>query len=347
LGVLRPVANAYLDSGYGGAIVFDGIGQLTAEFKNRSNYVCIEPGSSSLALLEGLEPSDIVQALSPPQSSSDGDVVSSARKMLLSTAVIEFELERAVPEKYLFTFQFLYVLLDRLSDKEQAPKYTNYLKKRALDNHRLAEALQYFDVTLPQVDDKTRSSVLAVCKSWLSPIMHHPKITEWTKLSKGADVTTCLRGGVVGINLPASEYGDAGKLITALVKARIFRAVRQRPSNWKDNGADTPILMIVDEAQAVVDEFIVKLGKDQALALLNNFRSFVLFATSEATYEWAMSRIGTGTAIASQPMVNAISANFATPFQAVAQVMRGGVIRRDVIKVTPSFNDGGIQSGEV
>lgn len=37
-------------------------------------------------------------------------------------------------------------------------------------------------------------------------------------------------------------------------------------------------------------------------------------------------------------------ANLATPFQAVAQVMRGGVKRRDVIKVTPSFNDGGTQS---
>jgi hypothetical protein len=37
-------------------------------------------------------------------------------------------------------------------------------------------------------------------------------------------------------------------------------------------------------------------------------------------------------------------ANLATPFQAVAQVMRGGVKRRDVIKVTPSFNDGGILS---
>lgn len=450
-GVLRPVANAYLDSGYGGAIVLDGKGQLAEEFRNRPNYVFIEPGSSPLALLEGLEPADIVQAvvsLHDGSGSGSGEnnsfFVSSGQQMLLSAAVIAFEMERAVPEKYPLTFEFLYVLLDRLSNKEQAQKYSDYLKSRASGNYLLADAIQYFDVKLPQMDERTRSNVLAVCTSWLSPIMSHPKIREWAKLSKGADVTICLRGGVVGVNVPASEYGEAGKLITALVKARIFRAIRKRPSNWKENGSDMPILMVVDEAQAVVgrmeldvfpvarslglmglyatqsiDEFMGKFGKDQALALLNNFRSFVIFSTSEATYQWAMSRIGTSTV--SQPKANTLSAdaafgaqlaagspvfdrdhpnrkqmrvlardgvgglwsvaksglaivlgntaidldyethvesheapiltparaeaNLATPFQAVAQVMRGGVKRRDVIKVTPSFNTSSVQYG--
>lgn len=450
-GVLRPVANAYLDSGYGGAIVLDGKGQLAEEFKSRPNYVFIEPGSSPLALLEGLEPADIVQAIVSLQESNNGGengsfFVSSGQQMLLAAAVIACEMEKAVPEKYPLTFEFLYALLDRLSDKEQAGKYSAYLKARSMGNHLLLDAIQYYDVKLPQMDERTRSNVLAVCTSWLSPVMSHPKIREWAKLSKGVDVTVCLRGGVVGINVPASEYGEAGKLITALVKARIFRAIRRRPSNWKDNGVDKPILMVVDEAQAVVgrmeldvfpvarslglmglyatqsiDEFMGKFGENQALALLNNFRSFVIFSSSEATYQWAMSRIGTS--IVTQPKTNALSAdaafgaklaagspvfdrdhpnrkqmrvlardgvgglwsvaktgftlisgdspidldyetsvesmeapiltparasaNLATPFQAVAQVMRGGVFRRDVIKVTPSFNDGGVQPGKM
>ena len=146
--------------------------------------------------------------------------------------------------------------------------------------------------------------------------------------------------------------------------------------------------------------------------LLNNFRSFVIFSTSEATYQWAMSRIGTSVVslvkanlqsadpafgarlaagspifdrdhpnrkqmrriardgvggvwsvaktglsmlgggdlvdldyqthveVTEAPILTPAraSANLAIPFCAVAQVMRGGVIRRDVIKVTPIFN---------
>lgn len=441
-GVIRPLTNAYLDTHYGGAIILDGKGQLAAEFRTRENYVFVEPGKADLALLEGLEPADIVQAIASTQESGPAGengsfFQNSGQQMLLAAAVIADALKKRAPDKYPLSFEGLYALLDRMANREMAGKYVAYLKPSASTDPLLSDALQYYEVKLPQMDERTRSNVLSICTSWLSPVMSHPKIRPWAKLSHGSDVTSCLRGGMVGINVPSSEYGEAGRVITALVKARIFRAVRQRPANWKDNGTDQPILMVVDEAQAVigrmeldvfpvarslglmgvyatqsVDEFLGRFGESQALALLNNFRSFVVFASSTATYHWAAERIGTsvvrrasavldsadpayGAKLASgspifdrghpdrtemrslartgvqgfwtvaqmgwgilqgrlginldyKTMVSSTeeqiltparaATHLATPFQAVSQVMRGGVQRRDVITVHPKFD---------
>lgn len=320
-GVLRPVAQTYLESGYGGALILDGKGQLAAEFSNYKDYLLVEPGMCQLGLMEGLEPEDVVQAISSINSGpADGDnqfFVSSGRQMLLAAAVILREVNKVSPATYPWTFQLLNEFLDTMVNPERAREYIDYLKDRPQNQGLLSDAIQYYKTKVPQMDERTRGNILSTCAAWLAPLMSHPKTLPWTAVEKGVDVTCCLRGGIVGVNVPANEYGDAGAIITALVKTRIFTAVRRRKADWQRNGVDKPMLMLVDEAQAVigkaeldifpvarslglmgvyatqsVDEFYGRFGEHQALALLNNFRSFVTFSSSASTIEWVMNRTG-------------------------------------------------------
>lgn len=320
-GVLRPLAQTYLASGFGGALILDGKGQLAAEFSNYPGYLLVEPGLCDLGLLEGLEAEEVVQAISSVQCGSEqGEnqfFISNGRQMMLAASVILRECNKISGEQFPWTFHMLSVVLDKMCNLDDAKIYTDFLRKQGLNHGLLSDAIHYYSVKVPQMDERTRANILSTCASWLAPLMSHPKTLPWTRVEKGVDVTQCLRGGIVGVNVPASEFGDAGLIITSLVKARIFTAVRRRKADWQQNGVDKPMLMLVDEAQAVIgkleldifpvarslglmgvyatqsiDEFYGRFGEHQALALLNNFRSFVMFSSSSSTTEWAMQRIG-------------------------------------------------------
>lgn len=325
-GLLRPIANAFLASGYGGALILDGKGQLAREFKGRfEDYLLVEPGDDcQLALIEGLEPEDVVQTLASVRGSDskadggeNGFFVNSGRQLLLYVAIVVREMNRIDAARYPWTFSALVQMLNAMVMPETSKRYVDVLAAQDGKSPMLRDAIAYFRVQLPAMDERTRANIAATCSAWLAPVMSHPKVRPWASLSTGVDVTRCLRGGLVGVNAPATEYGDAGAVITAMVKARIFAAVRRRAADWSRNGTDKPILMLVDEAQAVVgraeqelfpvarslgligvyatqsvDEFYERFGEHGALALLNNFRSFAVFDSSEKTFEWASRHLG-------------------------------------------------------
>jgi hypothetical protein len=321
-GILRPISRAFLDSGFGGALILDGKGQLASEFVEYESYLLVEPGRCDLALLEGLEPEEVVQTIAAiNQKAGDGEgtfFVNSGRQLLLYAAVVLREMSKCDSQAFPWSFGSLVLMLDRMTTLENSKQYTSFLAARTQGNDLLKDAIRYFEVKMPQMDERTRSNVVSTCEAWLAPVMSHPKVRPWANLTTGVDVTVCLRGGLIGINAPAAEYGDAGRVITALVKARVFASVRRRMADWKQNGVDKPILMLVDEAQAVigrseqeifpvarslglmgvyatqsVDEFYDCFGEPGTLALLNNFRSFAVFDSSENTFEWASRHLGT------------------------------------------------------
>src|SRR3546814_466786 len=100
------------------------------------------------------------------------------------------------------------------------------------------------------------------------------------------------------MSLPEFQYGEAGKLCQNLIRHRVMSGVRRRQNtNWEEDG-ETPILFLVDEAQAMVniddrnflavarshggrcvyaaqqaEAYPSRMGEDAALEFLDNFLS--------------------------------------------------------------------------
>lgn len=299
----------------------------------------------------------------------------------------------------------------------------------------LAEAFDYVE-NINGMSPETYANIKSTVDAWLAPFFSNKMISEtWCQQETGVSIESALYGKSIGVCCPPSKYSDAGTLCTQLIKAQLANAIKNRPSDWEHNGSGMKqMLMIVDEAQSVitkgvegeiipiarslgcafliatqsVDEFYSRLGKDAALALLNNFLSFYIYRSSDETKQWTTKKLGSikkakfepemkgvpfiaaakhllarpsfdkhnpsnrdfdeikrlteknktnlnahdensnlvnnsgigdfKTVI--EPLLNEfdLSVHLSTPYTAMAQVMRGGVWRRDVVSILPPIS---------
>jgi hypothetical protein len=84
----------------------------------------------------------------------------------------------------------------------------------------------------------------------------------------GVDLTGVLKGKRIGILAPAHRYGEAGPVVMALLKARIFAAIRDRADMAE---GETPVVLLMDEAQAVTtkqDALILGIARSLNLAIV-------------------------------------------------------------------------------
>lgn len=343
--VLRPLAIAFLRARAGGALILDGKASLAGEFTGMKNYKLIEPGKCDLALLEGLSPEDVVIAFDQvnragvkSESGSAQFFRTSGREMLFHAAnflraLVDTEkMKQAESPDYvpqwrwaLNDLQAAVELIQRGNDHNRLALEGAMTQVRAMhaDAERrgtLNDSLRYIDVSLAAMDSETRANIESTVKGWISPVMHHHALVRWSYCDTGVDVTQCLRGGAVGVCLPEFEYGQAGALIQALVKQRVFIGLRQRARNpvWREQG-QTPVLILVDEAQEICgsadlallpvarslggicvyatqqfENWVSKFGDETAArGFLANFRSAVCLTCSPATLKWMQDRLGT------------------------------------------------------
>jgi len=299
----------------------------------------------------------------------------------------------------------------------------------------LTEAFDYVR-NIGTMSPETFANVKSTVDAWLAPLFSNKLISEtWCQQEKGVSINGPLYGKGIGVCCPPSKYSDAGTLCTQLIKAQLANAIKNRPSDWATNNSGMKqMLMIIDEAQSVitknvegeiipiarslgcafliatqsVDEFYSRLGKDAALAMLNNFLSFYIYRSSDETRQWTAKKLGSikkakfepkmhgvpfiaaakhllarpsfdrnnpsirdfdeikrmserrktflntqdeeastinnsgigEFKIEIEPLLNEfdLSVHLSTPYTAMAQVMRGGVWRRDIIKVAPPLS---------
>jgi hypothetical protein len=343
-GVIRPLVKQRIAAAIGGLFIMDGKGGLPGEFRNLSNYLLIEPGHADVALLQGLTPRDALMCLSKQSSGSDQSsqssqfFTSSGREMLrhalvLLDAVVRHEktvIEDQSSRQWRWTLHDTFELLVRMqrASPEQEQKATDLLNyvfqaDEFSKGGLLDDAVNYF-INLPKGVDETRSNIWATVQSWLSPIMGDERLLPWAKLEEGADITQALRGGAVGVCLPAFSYGEAGKQVARLLKQRLFIELRRRASrdglagrpNWRNQG-EAPMLMVIDEAQELVteadvemlpvarslgceclyatqnvDSFYERFGVHGAEKLLDSFRGRIIFQSTELSFKWAQQGLG-------------------------------------------------------
>ena len=104
-------------------------------------------------------------------------------------------------------------------------------------------------------------------------ITGHPDTLKWAETPAGksnVDVKAVLKGGRIGILAPAHRYGQAGPVVTALLKARLFAAIRDRADKGLQEG-ETPVVMVMDEAQEVTtkqDALILSIARSLSLGIV-------------------------------------------------------------------------------
>ena len=185
------------------------------------------------------------------------------------------------------------------------------------------QAIAYATQEIVTMDPKTRGNIESTLRGWISPLMQHRLLIPWAAAESGVDITRVLVGERMGVLLPESTYRQAGTAASALIRARLYKAVRERgdlAQAQKRDPNQVRVLICIDEAQDLftsLEENLLPLarslgavfvcatqnldrlrarfpggGGSAATAMLDNFASIVSLRTSPDTYDYLGKRAG-------------------------------------------------------
>jgi len=263
-GVLRPLCKQLGDLEGIGLVVLDGKGALPGEVARFvPDLAVIEPAGKAMSLVEGLTPTEIVATVTDILGQNDKDRFwqDSAAALMRYAAVLARQDGGAS-----WTLTGIW----RIASEGPSP---DVLEKVDQTIPEQAEAVAFFRTEWPAVEDKVKSSILATLRAWYTAITGHPDTLRWANTAPGGsevDIASVLRGGRIGILAPAHRYGTAGPVVMALLKARIFAAVRDRADRGMAEG-ETPVVIVMDEAQDITtqqDALILGIARSLSLAIV-------------------------------------------------------------------------------
>lgn len=192
-------------------------------------------------------------------------------------------------------------------------------KPSPIDAHPLmAKSFRYFTDGYGKLADATRSSVNFNVSAWITDsVNRHMKL--WWEAETGVRIESVFQGAAMGLYCPEFRYGVTGKLVNAMVRARLYNFVKNRSSTWEAGG--TRAMLIWDEfalgigkgemeanvlpiqrslgltsvfATQTITEVRARMGKDRADALLDNLtKNIVCLATDAESYEYLAKKLGT------------------------------------------------------
>jgi hypothetical protein len=302
---MRPRIVEWIRADCGGVFILDGKGDVAADFRGVKDFLLIEPGVP-LALLEGLSPTDIVEALRAHRSSGPVEFwEAQAYRMIHAGATFLEAVILAEKAKHNYSDDdkdrqahwHAHGLLRLLSRAQQgtvedaqtmADLIALVRQQVPLANVAgvLFDLIEYLEVTVPSMDSRTRGDIWATVQNQLRPLLSDSRLLPWAHCEKGVDVDVVLRGGKAGIALPAAEYGISGSLVQCFLKQRLAaRIMRRHTYDWRAEG-EKPVLLAIDEADKLV-------GTGTDMRVLTQARSlglFCLFATR--SFENCVSRFG-------------------------------------------------------
>ena len=271
-GILRPLARQLSEHEDIGLVIMDGKGALPSELAGLPGMQLVDParGGLEISLVSGVEPSVIVdtvrEILAPAGAGQDMFWINSAAGALRRGAVIAQAAGGA--------WWSLYHSAQVVSNKQDRDQLIEALWPRADEDPLLREAFTYFRFEWDPMEEKTRSNILAVIRSWISTITATPELLRWAKTPAGKDsidLLAPLTGGRIGVLIPEFRYGVAGSVVTALIKARLFSGLKSRADRDWSGTSETPVAFIVDEAQEVAttqDAQMLPIGRSLGLAMI-------------------------------------------------------------------------------
>jgi TraM recognition site of TraD and TraG len=269
-GVLRPLAHQIAAMRGVGLVVMDGKAALPYELRNLSGMKIVDPASSTFSLVAGLSPAEIVDTLSDVlggETSGDSSYWADSAKGLLRRAGV---IGKHAGGEW-WTLQG--IMRIAAVDEDLLAAKACFPVERALEDPLLEEALLYFGDEWRMMDAKPKSSIISHARSWVSVITAHPELLAWAATGGGKDtfdLLAPLQGGRIGFLIPAHRYGHAGAAVTALLKARMYAALKNRAERTLD-AKETPVVFIIDEAQEVAtrdDATMLSIGRSLGLAMV-------------------------------------------------------------------------------
>lgn len=180
------------------------------------------------------------------------------------------------------------------------------LHPKAHSDKGIAKIYEYIDNNQNDEQQKLVQSFFANFMSWLSPLTQNEALYDWADSeTSDIDILDVLKGAKYGVALPPEIYGNAGRIITQLLKARLSNALAQRKSDWRKDTTQKQVMLIIDECQDIISDddvdqsqkgrsrgvsyifatqhltnLINKLGsKEKAHALLLSFSGYVMLET--------------------------------------------------------------------
>lgn len=303
-------------------LILDGKGPLGEEMKDVAgdDYVVISPENCNYNPIEGLNSEEVTQCLyelfsSADSASSNDDFWGQSAATLIRSSGVLLELSNQP-----WTMQNLH----------KAVTNTNWLSENILDdipdyNDMLPyqqAALDYRIEEFVQMADKQKSGILSTAGLWISSVLNNRLFDTWSTCEHGdVRIEDCIYGAKMSVNLPEAKYQFAGQIISSLAKKRLFKAIKQRGNDWKNDPEQTQVVYICDEAQLLIDSddeaiasiarslglsmvlstqsvdaIVQRLGdKTKAWALLGNLVNLVaLQVTTELSKEYIAQKLGSG-----------------------------------------------------
>ena len=264
-GVLRPLCKQIGALQGVGLVVLDGKGSLPGEV---AAFVpgmdVIDPSTKAMSLVEGLTPTEVVQTVTDLLGRSEGKdrfFEESAAGLMRHAAVIA-----KAEGGPAWSLAGIWRIASEGPTEVQ-------LENADRTVPHLASAAEFFEREWPKVEKEVKSSILATLRAWYTTITGHPDTLRWAETPAGqseADVTAALKGKRIGILAPAHRYGQAGPVVMALLKARIFAAIRDRADKGMSEG-ETPVVLVMDEAQEVTarqDTLILSIARSLKLGIV-------------------------------------------------------------------------------
>ena len=273
-GVLMPIAQQVASWPKLGLVVMDGKGALPNELAAMhmiDGYKVVDPANCLVSLVGNLEPDAIVDTIRSILGSKNGDQFfnNSAAGLLRRAGV----LAKALGRQH-WSLEGIGMIATNQKSLDDALKAVAKLPDDLRKKPLIVEASNYLSGEWEQMDSRVKSNIVATARAWIGTIMAHDDLLRWASAmpeEDSVDILTPLHGGRLGFLLPAHRYGRAGSVVTALLKARIFAALKARAERSGLQGKETPVLFIMDEAQEIAtgeDATMLAIGRSLGLAVV-------------------------------------------------------------------------------
>jgi len=264
-GVLRPLCKQLGALDGVGLVVLDGKGALPGEVaKFVPDLTVIDPAAKAMSLVEGLTPTEVVAIIADRLGHVEGKdkfFEESAAGLMRHAAVLVKE-----QDETMWSLEKIWRMANDGPSEE-------VLEEADRTIPQVSEAVSFFEDEWPHLDKEVKSSIMATLRAWYTTITGHPDTLKWARTLAGksdVDITGALKGKRIGILAPAHRYGEAGPVVLALLKARIFAAIRDRADKGMKKG-ETPLVLVMDEAQEVTtkqDALILGIARSLHLAIV-------------------------------------------------------------------------------
>ncbi|MEL6323307.1 MAG: hypothetical protein AAFQ84_03645 [Pseudomonadota bacterium] len=272
-GILRPAAIQAGAWENVGVLLLDGKMAMPREIAAVvPGFETVDPASCTVSLTQDLEPQDIVGVLADLFAGRHDNpfFINGARQVLHNAAVIakEHGIETGAPTYTLAN------IWECASDEDYRGRLLEEIEAAGAVSDQVVTAAKFFETFDAEGDSsKGDSGILSTARGWIFSITQHAHLEAWAKAATdepGLDILGRLNGRKMGFLIPSFTYGAAASVVTALLKARLYAALKRRAVNGQGPG-ETDVLLIIDEAQEVMtstDADMLAMGRSLGLAVM-------------------------------------------------------------------------------